>query len=553
MIIYIINKILETLLKLTELKNFLNNLKNKEPLLIQEIDSFSKYELLLQQYHDIGFRYLQLIIEVPHFSRRSFFVHFDSDKTPTSDPITKTLAKRMSHDFISPSSPKMNNLRLNLISLLKSSHCERKRSSSVNLSQKKKIKEPKNKKKEQNQLGILTNKSPLCIEEHLLQEGNDPIWASQLNVRKKMVKKILKFKATANNYNKPIVENNGKSRNQRSFYGFSKELNEMLEDEEDFLVTNLLNTQTGYFSDTCLEMSSSRVIKDNNVSVNDFEYLRLINKGAFGRVWLVKRKFTKDIYAMKIVDLTMHIRNKKDMKTLKAESLIYDILSSDFVVKALFKFTYETFLCFVTEYMIGGDLGYLLHQYQALDENIAKFYMAELILAIDHLHSLNIIHKDLKPDNILLDSTGHIKLTDFGLSEMGVALITDITKISPKINIPAINLQLKPHIEFIEVKTIIKKESLVEKQSYNKILNPLKRTLGTSLQKRNHIIGTPDYIAPEILSGKGGNSPSVDWWALGVMFFEFIVGIPPFNSETIEETFENIRGLKIPWESIPIG
>jgi serine/threonine protein kinase len=91
--------------------------------------------------------------------------------------------------------------------------------------------------------------------------------------------------------------------------------------------------------------------------------------------------------------------------------------------------------------------------------------------------------------------------------------------------------------------------------SYSKLLIPKKNNFGGSslLQKRNRIIGTPDYIAPEILIGKGADTYAVDWWALGVLMFEFIVGIPPFNGDTIDEIFENISGLRIPWDSLNIG
>lgn len=370
-------------------------------------------------------------------------------------------------------------------------------------------------------------------------------------------------------------------KNQKSNKKNDKEmsdLNDLLEKEEDFLVDNLLSTQVGYFSDTYLESQKLKTTNETTISIHDFEYLRLINKGAFGRVWLVKRKFTNDLYAMKIVDLSEHIRSKKNMKTLKAESQIYDVLSSDFVVKALFKFTYETFLCFVTEYMIGGDFAYLLHQYQALDEDIAKFYLAELILAIDHLHSLNIIHRDLKPENILLDQYGHVKLIDFGLSEMGLSSqLIDRAQYSPRSPDLNLNFKLKPLVSFIEMKSISKTRNArkffhglsqpsiedlqtpglenghITATSLNKLLSPLKRNKGSSFHKKNRIVGTPDYIAPEIIKGKSSNSPSVDWWALGVLIFEFIVGVPPFNADTVDEVFDNITNLRIPWDSISIG
>lgn len=111
--------------------------------------------------------------------------------------------------------------------------------------------------------------------------------------------------------------------------------------------------------------------------------------------------------------------SKNHLDCLNKENQILKIVSSDFVVKALFTFTYENYICFVMEYMYGGDLGSLLEKYGCFDEEQARFYIAETILAVESLHLLNIIHRDLKPDNILLDSDGHTKLTDFGLSDLG--------------------------------------------------------------------------------------------------------------------------------------
>ena len=114
--------------------------------------------------------------------------------------------------------------------------------------------------------------------------------------------------------------------------------------------------------------------------------------------------------------------SKNHLDSLKKENQIFKLVNGDFVVKAVFTFTYEIYICFVMEYMLGGDLGSLLEKYGRFDEEVSKFYLVEIILAVKHLHSKNIIHRDLKPDNILLDSEGHIKLTDFGLSDIGFVI-----------------------------------------------------------------------------------------------------------------------------------
>ena len=103
---------------------------------------------------------------------------------------------------------------------------------------------------------------------------------------------------------------------------------------------------------------------------------------------------------------------------IQKERRVFEVVKGDFVVKAVFTFKHKNFLCFVMEFMAGGDFGFILEQYCVLDEEVAKFYISEIVLALESLHADNIIHRDLKPDNILLNEKGHIKLTDFGLSDV---------------------------------------------------------------------------------------------------------------------------------------
>jgi serine/threonine protein kinase len=155
------------------------------------------------------------------------------------------------------------------------------------------------------------------------------------------------------------------------------------------------------------------------MGINDFEFIKLISKGAYGRVWLVRRKKTEDVYAMKIVNFAEKM-NKNHKESLRKEKEVFSLISGEFVVKAVFTFIHGNFICFVMEYLYGGDMGSMLERYGCFDTETARFYIAELILAVDYLHSLNIIHRDLKPDNLMLDQDGHLKLTDFGLSDLGL-------------------------------------------------------------------------------------------------------------------------------------
>jgi serine/threonine protein kinase len=123
---------------------------------------------------------------------------------------------------------------------------------------------------------------------------------------------------------------------------------------------------------------------------------------------------------MKIINFAEKM-GKNHLDSIKKEHKVFGVVSGDYVVKAIFTFIYETFLCIVMEYMIGGDFGSILEQQGCLDQESASFYTAEVVLALEYLHNQGIIHRDLKPDNLLMDANGHVKLSDFGLSEVGVS------------------------------------------------------------------------------------------------------------------------------------
>lgn len=293
---------------------------------------------------------------------------------------------------------------------------------------------------------------------------------------------------------------------------------------------------------------------DQPTKVDDFEFVKMISKGAYGRVWLVRRKATNDVYAMKIINLAEKtMRNTKELESLKIENKVFGLAQEDFVVRAVFTFTHETFICFVMEYMVGGDFGDILHNYTALSEQVARFYIAEIVLALEYLHNLGIVHRDIKPENILLDARGHAKLTDFGLSETGL---------EHKKNLKQINDQFHMEIrkEF-ENKCPIEdsKETMPFNRKPSRKISSEEESLEEAQQaaeekpKVARLVGTPDYMAPEILRGQSTDNFEIDWWSLGVMLFEFLVGIPPFNDDTVEKIYDNILNLRIPWDQIPIG
>lgn len=247
------------------------------------------------------------------------------------------------------------------------------------------------------------------------------------------------------------------------------------------------------------------------------------------------------------------------------------MLSGDFVVKAIFTFVHEQFICFVMEYMMGGDFAHILQDYGYLEEDMAKFYVAEVVLALEYLHGLGIIHRDLKPENILLDHRGHIKLTDFGLSETGVQnklTLSNSYKFDESLNSLAdkyhdigIERSIIYNDKFgsnprLDQKSTLHKERFKESIFYDEDHEETEaKFIAKNTLKKGplRLVGTPDYMAPEIIKGISISHKSLDWWSLGVMIFEFLTGFPPFNDTTAEKVYENILDLKVPWDKLPEG
>jgi len=241
---------------------------------------------------------------------------------------------------------------------------------------------------------------------------------------------------------------------------------------------------------------------------------------------------------------------------------ILNKVNNDFIVRGVYTFQTNQYLYIVMEYMKGGDFCNLLESIHALTEDAARFYLAQMILAVDYLHENGIIHRDLKPDNILIDGEGFIKLTDFGLSELNLNTIKqqyDQSKNKLTMNNliasdsdsdcdgPPINLRnatlFKPISEF--KKQEAKEGKLKLNQDLGGITNP---KLGMSSTEKKKVLGTPDYIAPEVILGKD-ITKAVDWWAIGIIAYEFMTGGLPFNDESPEKIFDNIVKKRIKWPS----
>ncbi|KAF3540120.1 hypothetical protein F2Q69_00025287 [Brassica cretica] len=257
----------------------------------------------------------------------------------------------------------------------------------------------------------------------------------------------------------------------------------------------------------------------DRTSIEDFEIIKPISRGAFGRVFLARKRATGDLFAIKVLKKADMIR-KNAVESILAERNILISVRNPFVVRFFYSFTCRENLYLVMEYLNGGDLFSLLRNLGCLDEDMARIYIAEVVLALEYLHSVNIIHRDLKPDNLLINQDGHIKLTDFGLSKVGLINSTD-------------DLSGDASLGNSEFFAEDGRPQHSQGRDYMKLLEHL-------------IILHLKYFLEWIMVSK-----TADWWSVGVILFEVLVGIPPFNAETPQQIFENIINRDIPWPCVP--
>ena len=262
--------------------------------------------------------------------------------------------------------------------------------------------------------------------------------------------------------------------------------------------------------------------KRQKITIFDFIPIKIIGKGAFGEVRICKYLPTGDVVAIKKMKKEeMHKKNQ--ILHVRAERDVLSEAKNEWIVELKFSFQDQKYLYLGMEYLPGGDLMTLLMARDILPEQDAKFYAAEMVLAIESVHEMGCIHRDLKPDNVLIDKDGHIKLSDFGLSKKLEIFFDKNNKFN---NNNSNNIQ--------ENKNIINNLSYAEQFRIFKNLKTKKRR-----EKAFSTVGTPDYIAPEVFKQKGYGQ-EIDWWSLGIMMFEMMIGYPPFYSDSSTETCKKI-------------
>ncbi|KAJ1648496.1 Serine/threonine-protein kinase [Coemansia asiatica] len=285
-------------------------------------------------------------------------------------------------------------------------------------------------------------------------------------------------------------------------------------------------------------------LRRTKLSVNDFNTVKVIGRGAFGEVRLVQKRDTGKIFAMKILRKTEMIK-KDQLAHVRAERDVLAESDSQWVVQLYFSFQDVRNLYLIMEFLPGGDLMTMLIKYDIFPEDVTRFYMAECVLALEDVHRLGFIHRDIKPDNILIDKDGHIKLSDFGLSTgfhrqhdsaYYQKLLESIRKEHPADDAAAPGAGTAPGAGAgaAAVETLRREIQLTLSS---------KEKLATWKRNRRQLaystVGTPDYIAPEIFLQQGYGK-ACDWWSLGAIMFECLVGYPPFCSENSHETYRKI-------------
>ena len=318
-------------------------------------------------------------------------------------------------------------------------------------------------------------------QDYSLKSKNRILFLTQLSkLYQASTKKVLKLcKVEQKNIKSCITPKKDKKKN----HSFTKMNEKFLIDTKDYIAKNNIN-ETEIENDKNEKKGKVGTIFSNHdkakdVGVKDFKVVKVIGRGSYGKVCLVQFKGTNELYAMKSLKKNVLLDEEQVECTLLEKNILQNI-NYPFLVKMIFCFQTVERIYFVLPFVRGGELFQHLRQEKYFPEDKVKFYAAIIGLALDYLHNSGIVYRDIKPENILLDEEGYLKLIDFGMAK------------------------------------ILKDD-----------------------EQANSFCGTPEYLAPEIITGEGHNKMA-DWWSYGILVYEMLFGIPPFFCENVEKMYQLI-------------
>ena len=299
-------------------------------------------------------------------------------------------------------------------------------------------------------------------------------------------KQYFKFAIMSEKSLKAYVTN---KKDKKSNPSFTRMKTDQSQSIEDFLAERVKtigevnrNGVVGPQIDSNTVFSSHKNVKE--VKLEDFKVLKVIGRGSFGKVCLVEYLPTHETYAMKSLKKDLLIEQEQIENTL-LEKEILQTIDYPLLCGLVFCFQTEERIYFVMPFLSGGELFQHLRKFRTFDEDKVRFYGAQIALALDYLHSKGIVYRDLKPENILMDSQGYLRLADFGMAK-----------------------KLKDD------------------------------------EKAMSFCGTPEYLAPEIITMEG-HDKNADWWSFGILLFEMLCGLPPFYVENLDKMYDLIKNSKV--------
>mmetsp|Transcript_16004 Transcript_16004/g.23743 ORF Transcript_16004/g.23743 Transcript_16004/m.23743 type:complete len:743 (+) Transcript_16004:413-2641(+) len=270
------------------------------------------------------------------------------------------------------------------------------------------------------------------------------------------------------------------------------------------------------------------------VRITDFQIIKPISEGGSAKVFLGRKKGTGAVYAIKVMSKN-HIKDMDMERRVLQERRIMSLISNHnpYVVQLYFAFRSKEFLYLVMEYVNGGDCSSMLRAVTRINPSAAQFYIAETTLAIEFLHGHGIVHRDIKPDNLMLTKNGHLKLVDFGLS-----------RISTNVD-GMVDFEMTRRLKTNQTPQKLLGFSIDSTNSSIDQSEVAFRPIAHK-DKLYSPVGTSRYVAPEIILSTG-HDHRVDWWALGILLFEFLVGRTPFDADNIDGIYNNILMGQIAW------